>query len=204
MAATVWVAIFSFAGGIQLTTIVAMPPIRGCSDNTILAGQSRDFRAQANITVFNNNFTDADGTSSAVFELVPPLNNQGGYVLAESGKYGPAEPVWRYRNLEEPSFWSFFISGAHRLPNGNTFIDSGARGRYFEVTPEGEVVWEYWTPYAGTIENEQDALAARTIAPYLYLTFRATKLPPDHPGLAGRNLAPLDPQPDPEPYPELD
>ncbi len=157
-----------------------------------------------NITVFNNNFTDADGTSSAVFELVPPLNNQGGYVLAEGGTYGPAEPVWRYRNLEEPSFWSFFISGAHRLPNGNTFIDSGARGRYFEGTPEGEVVWEYWTPFAGIIENEQDEMAARTIAPYLYLTFRATKLPPDHPGLADRNLAPLDPQPDPQPYPEFD
>ncbi len=32
------------------------------------------------------------------------------------------------------------ISGAHRLPNGNAMICSGPQGRFFEVTPKGEIV----------------------------------------------------------------
>ena len=31
--------------------------------------------------------------------------------------------------------------------------------------------------------------------PFLYMTFRATKLSPDHPGLSGRDLNPLEFQP---------
>jgi hypothetical protein len=35
------------------------------------------------------------------------------------------------------------------LPNGNTLINEGQFGRFFEVTPAGEVVWEYVNPYFG-------------------------------------------------------
>ena len=38
---------------------------------------------------------------------------------------------------------------AQRLPNGNTLINEGWFGRFFEVTPEGSVVWEYVNPYFG-------------------------------------------------------
>jgi hypothetical protein len=33
-----------------------------------------------------------------------------------------------------------------RLPDGNTFINEGLFGRMFQVTPAGEVVWEYVSP----------------------------------------------------------
>ncbi len=36
---------------------------------------------------------------------------------------------------------------AQRLANGNTFICESAFGRLFEVTPEGETVWEYIIPF---------------------------------------------------------
>jgi hypothetical protein len=49
--------------------------------------------------------------------------------------------VWHYE--EGPEFFSYFISSAQRLPNGNTLIDEGSVGRMFEVTPGGETVWEY-------------------------------------------------------------
>ena len=42
--------------------------------------------------------------------------------------------------------FSCFISGARRLPNGNTLICEGGNGRFYEVTPEKEIVWEYWRP----------------------------------------------------------
>ena len=41
-------------------------------------------------------------------------------------------------------FYSPLVSSAQRLPNGNTLI---TEGRFFEVTPENEVVWEYINPY---------------------------------------------------------
>lgn len=33
------------------------------------------------------------------------------------------------------------------LPNGNTLITEGMSGRMFQVTPQGQVVWEYINPY---------------------------------------------------------
>lgn len=61
------------------------------------------------------------------------------------------EIVWQYTAEDSggPS-WSFrstHISAARRLPNGNTFIDEGQSGRLFQVTSDGEIVWEYVNPY---------------------------------------------------------
>jgi len=59
--------------------------------------------------------------------------------------------VWQYTGIDsdQPSwgFYSSFISSARRLPNGNTLIDEGMTGRLFQVTPSGEIVWEYVNPY---------------------------------------------------------
>jgi hypothetical protein len=45
------------------------------------------------------------------------------------------------------SFFSSYISGVQRLPNGNTLICEGLTGRIFEVTPGREIVWEYISPH---------------------------------------------------------
>ena len=141
------------------------------------------------LTLFNNQIDDPDGSYSAVFELVPPTDGAGPYVVPDAGPFGPEEPIWRYVAPTRTAFFSSFISGAHRLANGQTFITAGAQGRFFEVTPDAEIVWEYWTPYAGTLLGNQ---ATRDNP---YSVFRATKIAPDHPALAGRTLTPLDPQP---------
>ena len=57
------------------------------------------------------------------------------------------EIVWRYQEARVSDFFSPRISNAQRLPNGNTLINEGWFGRFFEVTPEGEVVWEYVNPH---------------------------------------------------------
>jgi len=57
--------------------------------------------------------------------------------------------VWEYRDAVPHSFFSALISNAQRLPNGNTLINEGQYGRLFEVTPEGDTVWEYVNPYFG-------------------------------------------------------
>ncbi|MGI0492478.1 aryl-sulfate sulfotransferase [Alkalinema pantanalense CENA528] len=59
--------------------------------------------------------------------------------------------VWQYTGIDSDQpiwgFYSSFISSARRLPNGNTLIDEGMNGRLFQVTPSGEIVWEYINPY---------------------------------------------------------
>ena len=57
------------------------------------------------------------------------------------------EIVWSYRADVVLAFYSFMVSGADRLPNGNTLITEGASGRLFEITPERETVWEYVSPF---------------------------------------------------------
>jgi hypothetical protein len=62
--------------------------------------------------------------------------------------------VWQYTAANSAqalwSFYSAFISSARRLPNGNTLVDEGMNGRFFQVTPAGEIVWEYVSPYFGS------------------------------------------------------
>ena len=154
------------------------------------------------LTVFNNALKGPEGDYSAVFEIVTPLTSEGRYELPESEAFGPSEPVWSYTAPDKVSFSSGFISGAERLANGNTLICSGAQGRFFEVTPDGEIVWEYWTLYSGNVKNP-DGSPPHPVGENTYAVFRAAKISPDHPGLAGRDLKPLDPQPAPVKGPEV-
>lgn len=66
-------------------------------------------------------------------------------------------------------FFSPFISIAQRLPNGNTLIDEGACSRIFEVTPEGEIVWEYRNPYGYTPFMQHSMTYRAYAVPYDYV-----------------------------------
>jgi hypothetical protein len=136
------------------------------------------------VTVFNNGAGRADGNYSSVLELVLPRSPEGAFEHELGLPFGPAEPIWTYVAPNRPDFFSGFISGATRLANGDTLICEGATGRVFEVTPAGEIVWEYWNPFS------EPPSAQRGGAPP-HALFRATRIPADHPGLKGRQLAPL-------------
>jgi arylsulfotransferase ASST len=69
--------------------------------------------------------------------------------------------VWEYREKREIDFFSPRISNAQRLPNGNTMICEGDFGRLFEVTSDGELVWEYVNPYFAGPPNAQNNRAFR-------------------------------------------
>ena len=59
--------------------------------------------------------------------------------------------VWSYSAPGQ--FFSTNISGAQRLPNGNTLITAGAGGRLFEVTNDARIVWEYVYPLFTNARN---------------------------------------------------
>ena len=95
---------------------------------------------------------------------------------------------WQYQGAPAISFYSYNISSAERQPNGNTLICEGAPGRLFEVTPRGEIVWEYINPF-GVYSAAAGGVAGGGME-YSNATFRAHRYAPDHPALAGRDLDP--------------
>jgi hypothetical protein len=139
-----------------------------------------NYPGAGNILVFSNRTPGGGfGGTTEVLELVPPVNEDGGYALARDAPFGPAEPVWRYADA---AFNAPYISGAERHANGNTLITSGPQGRLFEVDPDGNIVWEYWSPFGPNTEAEGAA------AQNPYAVFRAIRIPADHPALAGHGL----------------
>jgi hypothetical protein len=81
------------------------------------------------------------------------------------------EIVWDYVGSAKESFFSPAISSAQRLPNGNTLICEGGPGhmhwggdgRLFEVTMEGEIVWEFRNPHRGFINGREHTNVYRTM-----------------------------------------
>ena len=95
-----------------------------------------------NLLVFDNG-----GSSGYGFATPIAPDGRGAFARATSRvlEINPVtlELVWSYTNAR---FFSTNISGAQRLPNGNTLITAGAGGRMFEVTGDGDIVWEYMYP----------------------------------------------------------
>jgi arylsulfotransferase ASST len=73
------------------------------------------------------------------------------------------EIVWSYQDRPLANFFSPYISNAQRLPNGNTLICEGSFGRIFEVTPGGEVVWEYINPHFAPPAGKPDDPPLNTV-----------------------------------------
>jgi len=105
---------------------------------------------EGNILVFNNQRVLEDEPNpnlrrySSVDEIIPPVDLNGNYHKIGVA-YGPISTTWSYYDEENPhDFYSPTLSGAQRLPNGNTLIcDGDPAGKFFEVTPEKGIVWEY-------------------------------------------------------------
>jgi hypothetical protein len=101
---------------------------------------------EGNILVFNNGLRRTGGAHSTVDEIVPPLDKMGVYESQSGKSFGPEKPTWSYAAPKRTDFYSALISGAQRLPNGNTLVCSGTNGTIFEVTPKKELVWKYVNP----------------------------------------------------------
>jgi hypothetical protein len=57
--------------------------------------------------------------------------------------------VWEYAGDDKKPLHSVARSAQERLSNGNTLITESEGGRLIEVTPNGEIVWEYVNPVRG-------------------------------------------------------
>ena len=122
------------------------------------------------VLLFDNGQHRRGSSYSRVIEIDPATN----------------EIHWEYDGSPRVSFYSNYISGAERLPNGNTLICEGASGRFIEVTARGEIVWEYINPFP-----VYGVRTGREKPENSNATFRCHRYAPDHPALAYRDLDPV-------------
>ena len=106
---------------------------------------------QGNILVFDNGGAAGFGKLSSLGGFLLPYSETRWHSRVIEFDPVTLETIWTY---EKPSgflwpfsgehhrFFSFLISSAQRLPNGNTLIAEGQCGRVFEVTSDGDIVWE--------------------------------------------------------------
>ena len=112
------------------------------------------YPGEGNILIFNNGVDRPDGSYSSVEELEAPVNDSGFYYIDPNEPYGPSEPVWKFTAENPSDVYSSSLSGVQRLPNGNTLICNGNAGKFFEVTPDKEIIWEYVNPYPNSLLND--------------------------------------------------
>ncbi len=55
--------------------------------------------------------------------------------------------VWEYRAPQPKDFYTASKGSNQRLANGNTLITNSDNGHVFEVTRDGQVVWEFYVPH---------------------------------------------------------
>lgn len=127
-----------------------------------------------NVLVFDNGyhrlppyefkFTASMEIGSRVLEVNPKTN----------------EIEWEYKHENPSAFWSPICSSAERLPNGNTLICESTSGRIFEVTPDREIVWEFYNPFY----EHKERLGLTNFV------FKAHRYGSEFEGFKGKNLEP--------------
>lgn len=142
------------------------------------------------IMIFNNGLDRSPGFSE-IDVINPPQAAPGVYELNTGNAYGPATTSWNYHAEDSTSFFSYFISGATRLPNGNTMICEGESGHIFEITYDGEVVWSYVNPVTqwSVLGSTETIPLAGGGSFHSNMVFRAEKYSSDYPAFDGKDLS---------------
>ncbi len=104
-----------------------------------------------------------DLTDSLEGQHSPRMLPSGNILIFDNGRYrgwsrvievNPIniQIVWEYR---ADGFYTLSQGYVQRLPNGNTLVTESERGRVFQVTPEKEIVWQYYHPEKQDSSNSQ-------------------------------------------------
>jgi hypothetical protein len=166
---------------------------RGTVDDKTLFGQhdaqwvEPDRPDAGNLLVFNNGINRPAGTFSTIDVWETPMDADGNYLIGDTTPFGPSVLDWTFEDTPNNQFYSSNISGAQRLPNGNTFICEGRTGDLMEVDYEGNKVWRYVSPVVGGgIVTQGDNVNNNNV-------FRAYRYGADFPAFANVALEPGDP-----------
>ena len=142
-----------------------------------------------NVLAFSNGVERPDGTYSTVEEVTLPTRDSNGAYPMTGKVWGPTAPTWTYKASDPKSFFSIYVSGAQRLPNGNTLVCGGWIGNVREVDQKGVTVWEYTNPVTGA----GPAIQGSPVPAVQHAMFRAPRYAADYGAFQGRTLVPGEP-----------
>jgi hypothetical protein len=137
-----------------------------------------------NILVFNNGAGRPEGAYSTVEELVLPVDENGIYSIDAGAPFEPAASVWSYAADPPEGFYSSAVSGVQRQPDGTTLICEGGSGHLFEVSTDGQLVWDYVNPIESGGPVTQGFQSGQN------MVFKMRRYPADYPAFDGRDLTP--------------
>ena len=147
---------------------------------------------EGDLLAFNNG---VNRNYSSVDEITPPLDANGNYTLNTGTAFGPTSLTWTYVADPPESLFAHDISGAERMPDGNTIICAGPSGTFYEVTNTGQLVWEYINPVTNTgVLTQGDTIPHNPVRPEetMNSVFRIYRYAPDYPAFNGRDMTPGD------------
>lgn len=129
------------------------------------------------------------------------INAEGDMLILDNGVFRPGISVpfsraiivskekqvkWEFKDTSTGGlgFFTPFMGSAQKLGNGNVLISEAATGRIFEVTEDGDVVWEFVVPqlqdYKGVMGKEElDEMERIGFSNQSNAVFRAYKYLPE-------------------------
>ncbi|MBT3174008.1 MAG: T9SS type A sorting domain-containing protein [Lentimicrobiaceae bacterium] len=134
------------------------------------------------VMIFNNQ-AGTPSNYSEVNVIDPPVDVNGNYTYSGT-TYLPSSFHWIYQAPTPTNFYASHISGAQRLPNGNTLICDGTAGTFFEVDYSGSTVWEYVNPVS------QSGIIAQGDPVIQNIVFRSYRYPINYNGFNGQTITP--------------
>lgn len=135
------------------------------------------------IVVFNNRIGSDFSAASIVAPIYTSYDSQ--YAM-EDGVFLPNDYDWHYTAPTPQDMFSNILSGMQVLPNNNRLICVGRTSFNFEVTPDGEIVWEYKIPLQGGFPVEQGS----DLPTNANLNFKTKRYGTDYAAFEGRDLTP--------------
>ncbi len=136
-----------------------------------------------NISVFNNRFGE-DFSVGTIMDV--DLDTSTWAYPLDDGRFLPTASMRTIYHPDTSLLYSNSVSSLQLLENGNALFLAGRIGHAFEISPGGEIVWEYKIPLkAGNAVPFHQPLRIND-----NFTFAMKRYRLDFPAFAGRDLSP--------------
>jgi hypothetical protein len=90
---------------------------------------------------------DVEITAGGAMMLFDNRGGEGGTSRVSMFEPWSMRPLWTWAGPPGQRLSSEVLGASQELPGGNVLVTESTRGRVVEVTPRGEIVWEYHNPH---------------------------------------------------------
>lgn len=135
------------------------------------------------VSVYNN-FIGSELSKGEIFN--PVFNESENAFELENNSFLPLGFTASYSHPIQEKTFSAAASNIQMLPNGNVFMCAARQGRMFELSPLGNLVWEYLVP----IRNGFPIMQGQEINLSENFTFSGRRYGQDFSGFESKDLSP--------------